>query len=512
MQELLTTDEMRQADQLAISGGVSGSTLMAAAGRAVFDAMVSRWAPRPVHVLCGPGNNGGDGLVVACLLADAGWPVTLFLLGEATALAGDAADAARHWTGPVRPCDEALIAGLRASNKAGDRMLVVDALFGAGLTRPLDGLARRLVEAMAGHTVVAVDVPSGIDGNSGQVLGAAPQAELTVTFFRRKPGHWLLPGRALCGELVLAEIGIPAAVLDSIAPRQWENDPALWAGLFPWPRIDSHKYARGHALIAGSAEMTGATCLAGRAALRVGAGLVTLACPPSALPIHATLFPGALLKPLKADGDFAALLDDPRRNAIMVGPGGGLVAETRSQALAALSTGRAVVLDADALTVFQNDPDQLFSALGGKDGQVPNCLLTPHEGEFSRLFPPDRLGIVAQQGKMARVRAAARLSGAVILLKGADTVIAAPDGRVIINHNAPPDLATAGSGDVLAGLALGLLAQGMAVFEAAAVAAWLHGEAGRLAGPGLIAEDLPDQLPAVLKALKTGYPPVDRRA
>ena len=478
---VLTNEEMYRADAAAAEGGVPGEVLMADAGRACAAAIWARRTPRPTLVLCGPGNNGGDGYVIARLLAARGWPVEVAALVPPEALRGDAAIHAARWTGPT--------VGLEAA-RLDDAALVVDALFGAGLTRDLDGAARAAVEAVAGRDLdcVAVDVPSGVDGDTGLVRGAAAAAYLTVTFFRPKPAHLLYPGRRLCGELVVADIGIPEGVLGGIAPRQWRNDPALWLDRYPWPAAEDHKYSRGHALVLGGAEMTGAARLAARAALRTGAGLVTIACAPAARPIYATELAGILTAEIEGAADYEALLEDERKNALLVGPGAGVTAATRETALAAAGSGRACVLDADAITVFQDAPGALFDAITGP------CVLTPHEGEFRRLFAPEG-------GKLERARAAAREAGAVVLLKGPDTVVAAPDGRAVINTNAPPTLATAGAGDVLAGLILGLLAQGMPPFEAAAAGAWLHGAAARAFGPGLIAEDLPDLLPSVLRRL-----------
>jgi NAD(P)H-hydrate epimerase len=460
---------------------------MEAAGRAVADAVARRWPLRPLTVLCGPGNNGGDGFVAARILRERGWPVRLALLGERAALHGDAAEAAARWPGPVAPLAPEVLEG------AG---LVIDALFGAGLTRPLDGVARAVVTATTERAlpVVAIDVPSGVDGEDGAVRGTAPQAVVTVTFFRKKPGHLLLPGRLHCGEVVLAQIGIAERVLDRVSPDTVENDPCWWLALLPRPEAASHKYSRGHALIAGGAVMTGAGRLAARAALRAGAGLVTVASSEAAFAIYAASLTGIIVQPAPGLAEFRALLADPRRNAALIGPGAGVSAETRDKALSILEAGKRCVLDADAMTVFADDPSILFAAIGGA------CVMTPHEGEFSRLFDP-------AGGKPERARRAARRSRAVILLKGADTVIAAPDGRVAINANAPPWLATAGSGDVLSGIVLGLLAQGMDTFAAAAAAAWMHGEAARRLGTGLIAEDLPDALPAVLHGLAAAAGP-----
>jgi hydroxyethylthiazole kinase-like uncharacterized protein yjeF len=473
---------MGEADRLTIAGGIAGSQLMEIAGGAVADAISRRWPPRPVAVLCGPGNNGGDGFVAARIFAERGWPVRLFLLGDRAALKGDAATAAARWPGKVEPL------GIDALDGAG---LVVDALFGAGLARPIDGIAAQVIGALDERRipVVAVDMPSGVDGGSGEIRGVAPEVALSVTFFRRKPGHLLLPGRLLCGETLVAQIGIAHAVFDTVAPDTAANQPGWWLGEFPWAEAEGHKYSRGHALIAGGAVMTGAARLAARSAARVGAGLVTIAAPEPAFAIYSAALTGIIVAPIAGLEEFAVLLADKRRNAALIGPGAGTGPGTRDKALKILAAGKHAVLDADALTVFADKPEDLFSAI-----RTP-CVLTPHEGEFARLF--DTAG-----SKLERARRAAKASGAVVVLKGADTVIAAPDGRAAINENAPPTLATAGSGDVLAGLVLGLLTQGMPAFEAAAAAVWLHGAAARQFGAGLVAEDLIEVLPAVLARLQ----------
>jgi hydroxyethylthiazole kinase-like uncharacterized protein yjeF len=478
---LLTPQQMGEADRLTIAGGVSGIALMEKAGLAVADAVSRRWPARPLAVLCGPGNNGGDGFVAARILAERGWNVRTALLGEIAALRGDAAAAAARWRGPVEALTPAALDGSG---------LAVDAIFGAGLARPVEGAALSVIEALGrrGMPVVAIDVPSGVDGASGEIRGQAPQAALTVTFFRKKPGHLLLPGRTRCGETVLAQIGIPDAVLDRVTADTAENDPSWWLAGLPQPGRDSHKYTRGHALVAGGAMMTGAARLASRSAARLGAGLVTVAAPEAAFAIYAAALTGIIVHPIANLDDFRGLLADKRRNAALIGPGAGVGLETRDKALAILSAGKRTVLDADALTSFADDPRALFAAIRSP------VVMTPHEGEFARLF--DTGG-----SKPERARRAARQSGAVIVLKGADTVVAAPDGRVAINANAPPALATAGSGDVLAGMVLGLLAQGMAPFAAAAAAVWLHGDAAGRIGAGLVAEDLVEALAPALRDL-----------
>jgi hydroxyethylthiazole kinase-like uncharacterized protein yjeF len=379
--------------------------------------------------------------------------------------------------------------------------VVIDALFGAGLDRPVEGTARALIEAInAGKApVYAVDLPSGINGTSGAALGVAIRAAHTITFFRKKPGHLLLPGRLHCGTISVADIGISASVLDKIAPKTFENVPALWRRFFPVPRHEGHKYDRGHAVVvSGPLWSTGAARLAARGALRAGAGLVTIASPREALAVNAAASLAVMVRPVDGAAELAKLLADRRLNALAIGPGVGVGEATCERVVAALKGERAVVLDADAITSFAADPQRLARALRARSAQA--TILTPHEGEFSRYFGAldDKIQALS---KLERARMAAQQVGSVVVLKGADTVVAAPDGRAAIAANAPAYLATAGAGDVLTGMATGLLAQGMPAFEAAAAAVWLHGEAAAAFGPGLIAEDLPEQLPRLYRDL-----------
>ena len=485
---LLNCAEMAMADASAISSGIAGIDLMEAAGRVVAETVLERHLPRPVVVLCGPGNNGGDGLVAARHLHAAGWPVQVALLGDRAAYRGDAAWASQTWKGPVQP----LNGGLLDSNP-----LIIDALFGAGLGRPIEGIAAQLIDRMNSGAlhVVAVDVPSGLHGDSGEVMGRAPMAECTVTFFRAKPGHYSVEGLRRCGVLKIADIGIPKSVLEAIAPRHWRNAPPLWKDSLLLNERGTHKYARGHLTILGGAVATGAARLAAVAARRAGAGLVSIAAQRIVMAVYQATEPGNLIAEVEEGSDFARLLADERRNAILVGPGSGVNERTRVSVMAALATGRSVVLDADAMTVFSKAPSKLFEAIHGP------ALLTPHEGEFRRLFPD----LAALPGKVERARQAACRSGATVLLKGPDTVIAAPDGRAVTNIHAPASLATAGSGDVLAGIAGGLMAQGLAPLAAGAAAAWLHGDcAFRFERPGMIAEDLIDRIPDALAAVMPG--------
>jgi hydroxyethylthiazole kinase-like uncharacterized protein yjeF len=492
MIELLTTAEMAEADRLTIAGGTPGLELMENAGRAVADAAGALPRGRRVVVVAGPGNNGGDGFVAARHLAERGCAVQVSFVGDPKRLKGDAALAAERWSGPTTPATPGTLA---------DCDLVIDALFGAGLDRAVEGLPRAMIAAMnaSAAPIIAVDLPSGVNGTTGAVMGAAVNGAQTVTFFCRKTGHLLLPGRLHCGVVLVADIGIPASVLETIKPRTFANDPELWGAAFPQPRAGGHKYSRGHAVIvSGGFSATGAARLAARGALRGGAGLVTIASPLDALGVNAAGSLAVMVRQVDGAAGLAAFLADKRRNAVLLGPGGGVGPAMREQVAAALASTAAVVLDADALTSAADDLAGLVAMIAKRTDR--DTVLTPHEGEFARLFK------VIQEdhnvpGKLEKARLAARSSGATLLFKGADTVVAAPDGRASIADNAPPTLATAGSGDVLAGMIDGLLAQGMPPFEAASAAAWLHGEAANAFGPGLIAEDLPEALPAVYRGL-----------
>ncbi len=514
---LLHMAQMAEIESLVLASGISRAMLMENVGCQVAQAIVSRWTPRPVLVLCGPaspGGHGGDGFVVAGCLAQANWPVRVALCLPQPSLCGQEAVHAQFWRGTIEPLTPGVLEGAE---------LVVDAVLGRGLSQALPAaVAQTLAQILAQAalkklTVVAVDMPSGLSADTGQNFpgtaqaGGAVACALTVTFFRKKPGHLLHPGRRLCGELVVSDIGIPAAMLDQVRPNTFENDPCLWREALPVLLADSHKYARGHALVWGGWPTTGAARMAARAAARVGAGLTTVAVAEAALLVYAVALTSVMVSPIRQLEDLENLLSDIRISGLLIGPGTGVGSDTRARVLAMLKAARATVLDADALTTFKDEPQVLFSAIEARGlglgaskadthewGDAGNVVLTPHEGEFTQLFK----GVVdLQSDKLTRARMAAQVSGAIVVLKGSDTVIAAPNGLAIINTNAPPSLATAGSGDVLAGMLLGLLAQGMPPFLAAAAAVWLHAAAAEHFGPGLVAEDLPEALPAVFRSL-----------
>ena len=475
MHEILTVAEMAAADAAAVRAGTSSRELMERAGEAVAAAVDERFPRGRAAVLVGPGNNGGDGYVAARRLRARGWDVTVRALNPARG--ADAEAAAADWAGPV------------GALAAGDEPLVIDALFGAGLDRPLPPEVLRLAPALerSGRIVVAVDVPSGVAGDTGKALGQASlTAQLTVTFHRRKPAHVLHPGRALCGETLVCDIG-----LGETLAQLWENEPDLWLDRFPWPLVSAYKQNRGHlGVVSGEAWQTGAARLAARAGLRIGAGLVSVLSPLDALAVNAAHLEAVMLRPFETEAELQELAS--AYEAVVIGPAAGVSEATLANVLALARTGAALVVDADALTVFRDEPEELFSVLDRDD------VLTPHPGEFERIFP----GLLKSSAqRITAARAAALRAQAVVLIKGPDTVIAAPDGRAVVNVTGVPWLATAGSGDVLAGLIGGLVAQGMESFRAACAGVWIHAACAAAFGPGLTSEDLPDLAPVVLKQL-----------
>lgn len=484
---LLTGAQMRAAEQAAFARGLPSFEAMRRAGVAVADAIIARWPAADsgeVHVLCGPGNNGGDGFVIAATLRSAGYRVVVHAVRNRSDYTGDAARAVAMWHGDVREPQPAQLAVLDASS------IVVDALFGIGLDRRLEGEVATLIESAnsARATIVGVDIASGVHADDGRIMGVAIDADLTVTFGWRKLGHVLQPGAAKCGETIVADVGFTAADLSAAKPCCWLNAPTLWSADYPVPKPTEHKYNRGHAVIVGGGVMTGAARLAARAARRVGLGLLTLAVPPDVWAIYAGDQPGAIVRPIADHAAFAAIAGDERISALLVGSGLEPDGETAELVRTCIALSRPAVIDGGGLSVLAGSPFDGHSEI----------VLTPHEGEFGRLFPD----LVARESKVERAREAARRTGCILVLKGSDTVIAGVDGAAIVSNGAPPTLATAGSGDVLAGIATGLLGLKMPPFQAAAMAVWLHAHAAEGSGLGLIAEDLPDRLPMALgKAL-----------
>ncbi|MCW8915765.1 MAG: NAD(P)H-hydrate dehydratase [Magnetovibrio sp.] len=519
--EILSVSEMQAADALAIERGAVGADLMEAAGRAVADAIMERYEHCHVVVLAGPGNNGGDGFVVAQVLKKAGWMVNLYLLGDKADLTGDAAVHAKRWRGKVHPLENALdaLAGMDGS----ECVLVVDALFGTGLTRPLQGTSKMLAELVtvsqaqgAAPLVVSIDIPSGLNGDTGRALGGRRRggicfhADLTVTFCRPKPGHALMPGRGVCGDIVIADIGISDDVVDEVKGHKYLNTPSQWGEYFPFHEEDVHKYARGHVTVLGGPVMCGAARMVSYAARRIGAGLACIAAPTKAFNIYAIATePGTLVAPIKDAKAFRKLISDSRKNACVIGPGAGIGKATRDMTLDAIKLGKSCVIDADAITCFQKAPKALFQAIKAArkaNMQQETVVLTPHSGEFARIFPDLAARLMKPKNhdkdcKVEVTRDAAKRAGCIVLLKGPDTVVASPDGCTTISVNAPASLATAGAGDVLSGMISGLMAQGMPAFAAANAAVWLHGEAANTFGPGLVAEDLCEELPYQLGEL-----------
>ena len=480
---LITNEVMRACEQAVIRDGIPGFTLMKQAGSGTASIIA---AENPLSsqilVVCGPGNNGGDGFIIAVELKKSGFAVSVACSAARESLNGDAFLAASLWKEDI----------LSLENTVPEQYdIIVDALFGTGLTRDITGSANDLIERInaSRKKVYAVDMPSGIDGNSGQIHGIAVQAARTVTFFSAKQGHYLYPGREYCGKLDIIDIGIPYPQ-DFLQTNPHLNTPSWWRLTDFSEQI--HKYEKGHVLVFSGGELqTGASRLAALAALRTGAGLVTILASLEAARIQAAHLTSVMIRECTDKEDLERILQDKRFNAAVIGPGFGIGETAREYVRQLCSADLALVIDADGLSSLAQEPENLPKLFAGK-----KVVLTPHEGEFQRLFSSYPLS--RQAGKIERARLAAKLCGSVIVYKGADTVIAALDGQVAVNINGTRHLATAGSGDVLSGCIAGLMAQNMSPFDAACAGVWLHAFAGTRRGRGLIAEDLPLEISEIM--------------
>jgi NAD(P)H-hydrate epimerase len=489
--EILSTHQMKLAEQAACTGKTQSFTLMQRAGKAVAEEILSRYSKQAVLILCGAGNNGGDGFIIAATLKKKNWPVTVACAIDVFDLQGDAARAADVWSGDVISFDDLELP---------EDGLIVDAVFGTGLSRPIEGIVHDVLLSLreTDCPIIAVDVPSGVNADTGECQQCTPQAEVTVTFGWKKPAHLLLPAREAAGEIVIADIGIAEELLEDIGPFMMENSRELEWGSTEFDKpVNAHKYHHGHVVVLGGKVMTGAACLASVSALRMGAGLVTVVAPMDTALTYRSYNPSLLVEPIGEMARFKEHLKDPRRNVVLVGCGAGLDAPAVLKKIVfdsvQSSPQKICVIDADALSVFEDDPRSLVKALGG------HCILTPHEGEFARIFPE------LTGSKPERAFAAARKSGAIIVLKGADTVIASPDDQLVINGNGTGWLASAGTGDVLAGMIAGIIARDMmSPFDAVCAAVWMHARASEIAGAGMISSDLPCHIPAVWKELIDG--------
>jgi ADP-dependent NAD(P)H-hydrate dehydratase / NAD(P)H-hydrate epimerase len=485
--EILNNQQMAEADSLVIESGVSGFDLMKRAGEGVADFIHIYYPGRNVLVLCGSGNNGGDGFIAAKKLQNGGHNVRLACLAPKDKLKNDALRAAQQWDGEIFPFENLTI-------DSGE--LIVDAVFGTGLVRDFIPPVKEIFEQIKNlnSDVVAVDIPSGVNGSTGESLSLTPHARHTITFCRRKIGHVLLPGREFSGTVHVVDIGIPDEVVEQVGSTATENRPHLWRSSLRRKTASCHKYDYGHAILYGGPRMTGAACMSAYAALRTGAGVCTIVANPDTADIYRHYMPNIMYEPIEALKDFDTHLADGRRNAVLMGPGAGQ--ENRADLKRLIESvckrrDRKIVLDADALTVFADNPEVLYRMLRNRE----NVVLTPHEGEFAKIFP----GI--QGTKIERAEQASVLTNATIVLKGFESVIAAPGRKSVVNTYSSPYLATAGSGDVLAGIIVGFIAQNVPVFESSCAAVWLHSEAARAFGPGLVATDIIELIPAIIGKL-----------
>lgn len=490
MLELLTASQMQTVDATAASLGYDTFALMKNAGQVVAEQVQARFPnSKNITVVAGSGNNGGDGYVAATHLKSAGYSVSLVCYGAGAPRSTDANKAAALWDGDVLRVhtEPASADALNLIEKAD---IVIDALLGAGLSRAPTGVMAELIKAINRNDgfTVSVDLPSGVDGNALNVFEPTVKADLTVTFFRYKTAHHVLPCKACCGELHLAQIGLNEDVLPDNAPHVQLNDPDLWRLKIRPPSLHDHKYTRGHVVVRGGGRTSsGAARLSAQTALNCGAGAVTLSCSKDAAEVVANHLTAVMIAVHDQPEQFSAMLEDKRINVAVLGPGNGVNTLTQACVLAALAGNVACVLDADALSVFADNREAFIQALRSTSN---TAVLTPHDGEFNRLWPDDSHDDLAGISRIEKARYASDVSQSVVVYKGSDTIIASPAGQLCVNHNAPAHLATAGAGDVLAGLIAAMLAQGMPSFEAACAGVWLHADTAKQLHYPMTAEQL----------------------
>ncbi|VAV90167.1 NAD(P)H-hydrate epimerase / ADP-dependent (S)-NAD(P)H-hydrate dehydratase [hydrothermal vent metagenome] len=481
---ILTTKNCYQADKQAIASGITPVTRMENAGSGAAESITARYEKCKTLILCGPGANGGDGYVIARKLHEAGWSV------DVMALTAPVAGSDAEFMAQQCPVD----ASSRVRQLPTDIELIVDCLYGAGLNRALDADTTQLIHQVNQHKspVVAIDLPSGIFGDSNGGFAPCIVADTTITFAVKKLAHVLEPERSFCGVVEVVDIGFPDGMISDMPEVALENSPCLWSQIPVQPGAQSHKHNRGRLWVGcGGHLQTGAARLAARAGLRIGAGWVMLGGSKKAMQVCAAHETSIVLQTRPKHQSMAKTLQtSPVPDCVILGPAGGIGARMRADILDVLRSGIAAVLDADALRVMSAEPEVFFELCN------ENTVLLPHEAEFLGLFPDlnQTFG-----HKINRVKAAASRAGCTVLLKGADSVIANATGRAVVNTKTSAWLATLGTGDVLAGMVGGLMAQRVGGMDATCAAVWIHGALGQNLGAGLIAEDLPNEIPNILK-------------
>jgi len=479
-------EEMRRFERLNFTKKQSYE-FMERAGHEVFKLIENNFTKKQsVIVLCGPGNNGGDGFVVARYLMEEGYKVKVYTFANKDNYIGDALEALKNFKGVIKA-----LSFFNLEKKA----LIVDALFGIGLKRKIKGRLKKIFQQIkkSNNPVVSVDIPSGISSSDGKILGSAIKATFTVTFHRKKAGHVLGDGKEFSGKLSVVDIGFSNKKMKN---RYIENSPHLWVKYFPWKKISGHKYSRGRVVVhGGQKEFTGATILSAQAALRTGTGSVKIICSKNTLQIYSLKFPSVLKTEINNIYQLEKFLKKEKITSILIGPGAGSNKKVKEIVKLILRKVKYAVIDADALTCFKNDLKSLYNLLD------KNKIITPHLGEFHRIFPT----IKKKLNNVDKVLIATKLTKSNIVLKGSSTIIISYDKKIIINDHSSSELAVIGSGDVLSGLIVSLVGdKKMSPFLAGCAATWIHGDIAKKYGKGLIAEDIVKGIPAALKRLKHG--------